>query len=165
MLLPMKVPCPEIPQEPSTVPTPLISQFWMTVPVTPLLIWTTAQFASVILQFSIVTFGALIYTLPLMSRPEITVPACVITRSPDGVSVTPAGTPVFVASGHPLLGVVVAKAISPCEVYGSFTRPKSHRESEVVSTPLQLRFRYSRWQEALLRRHLDCAVRRIIRSI
>jgi hypothetical protein len=37
------------------------------------------------------------------------VPAWVITRSPDAVSVTPGGKPVFVASGHPPAGVVVAK--------------------------------------------------------
>src|SRR5258708_4730132 len=46
-----------------------------------------------------------------MSRPEMTAPAVLTTTSPDGSKVTPAGTPVFVASGHPPVEVLVANAI------------------------------------------------------
>jgi hypothetical protein len=42
----------------------------------------------------------------------MTVPALVMTRSPDGVSTVPAGTPVVVASGNPLV-VVTANVFLP----------------------------------------------------
>src|ERR1700675_2522801 len=101
MLLPINVPWPLIPQDPSLpLPTPLISQYLTTVPVTSGAILTTLHAAAVTLQFIKVTFGALMVTVPRISRPEMTVPAFVITRSPDGVRVTPAGTPVVVSSGH-----------------------------------------------------------------
>src|SRR6266436_4595058 len=77
----------------------------------PGLINTTSNAVEVILQFRSVTFGALMMTWPVMFRPWITAPAILMMRSPDGVSVTPAGTPAFVASGHPPLGVVVAKVV------------------------------------------------------
>src|SRR5450830_683913 len=53
-----------------------------------------------IFEFLMTTFAALIETLPLMSRPSITVPAWVTVTEPDAVSVTPAGTPVVDAPGH-----------------------------------------------------------------
>src|ERR1700761_5364700 len=99
MLLLRNVPSPLIPHDPGEplVPRPLISQFWTTAPVTPALMLTRKNPPDSILQFSSVTFGASIVTVPLISRPEITAPAWVITRLPDGVSVTPGGKPVFVA--------------------------------------------------------------------
>ena len=66
----------------------------------PVLLFCTAHIAFVrIRELRIVTFGAFTTTWPPMSRPSITAPAVPIVNPPLGVSVVPAGTPVFDASG------------------------------------------------------------------
>ena len=54
-----------------------------------------------ILQFSTVTFGAVMLTVPLMSSPLITAPGVLTVMLPEDFSVTPSFTPVFDASGNP----------------------------------------------------------------
>src|SRR3954452_4002957 len=52
------------------------------------------------IEFLIVTLGAVTFTKPWMSRPSMTAPGVLMVRSPSYlVSVTPAGTPVLAASG------------------------------------------------------------------
>src|SRR5829696_3608492 len=58
-----------------------------------------------------VTLGALMITLPVMSRASMTAPAWLIVRLPVGVSVVPAGTPVLAALGHSPLGVGVVPGV------------------------------------------------------
>jgi hypothetical protein len=55
----------------------------------------------------IVTFAARTTTVPAMSLPSTTAPAWVIVMLPDGVRVTPAGTPVLSAPGQPVAGGAV----------------------------------------------------------
>ena len=98
-----------------------------------------------------------------MLRPEITVPAFVITRSPDAVSVTPGGKPVLVASGHPPAGVVVAKVVL---LFGStetgtptgaqIMKLSRASESPAANCPT-LQFGNGRRRTAFLRRHRGLA--------
>jgi hypothetical protein len=78
--------------------------------------------------------------------------------SPDGVSVTPAGTPVFVASGHPAVEVVVAKAILPVNsaLIGNPTSTHTDNVAQARSRNSKLpcmTFRSGRQQTAFLRRY------------
>src|SRR4051794_32420415 len=90
-----------MPLLPSLSPTPLISLFWITVPVTPALMFTTTKPPDVMWQFSNVTLFAVMFTVPLMSRPLITVPGLLIVMPPDCLRVMPTGTPVLEALGKP----------------------------------------------------------------
>src|SRR5262245_4396218 len=86
----------------------LISQSSITAP--GALTITAAKVVARTLQFFRVTFGASISTQPVISRPLTTAPAVRMLRAPEGVRVTPAGTPVLVASGKPELGAATCSA-------------------------------------------------------
>jgi hypothetical protein len=58
-----------------------------------------------------------------------------MTRAPDGVSVTPAGTPVFVASGHPPVEVVVVAKVDLLVSYAVIGHSTGAQISTVPERP------------------------------
>src|SRR3954451_12040111 len=111
----------------------------------PVLLLSTAHIALVrILELRIVTLGAFTTTAPLMSLPSTTVPAVLIVSAPLGVSVVPAGTPVFDASGKAdgggvAVGVAVGVVVGVAVGVGVGVADASTRSNDLVCVDVRLR--------------------------